>query len=194
MLVGCLAFDNSYDYMFESGGSDANTKYYNNVCLGKQEIDVGYDDYNALTASMAKNGWSNHLTTGISADDYISLDEDDAMAPRDIYGGLPRRFGRLTADPENPLIDAGNVSLDDVNGVWTQLVTDFPFLARTITGNARDLGPYERPASNPTAIDNINDNLKSPTSNLKPQKVIKGGRFFIVKGGNSYNAQGQIIY
>nr|MCR4665428.1 hypothetical protein [Paludibacteraceae bacterium] len=48
VLVGCLAFDNSYDYMFESGGSDANTFYYNNVCFGRQEICVGTDDYNAV--------------------------------------------------------------------------------------------------------------------------------------------------
>ena len=31
VLVGCLAFDNGYDYMFESGGSDDKTFYYNNV-------------------------------------------------------------------------------------------------------------------------------------------------------------------
>lgn len=192
VLVGCLGFDNSYDYMFESGGSDANTKYYNNVCLGKQEIDVGYDDYNALTSPMQKNGWSNHLTTGISADDYITLDEDDAMLPRDIYGGLPRRFGRLVGDPENPLIDAGNASLDDVDGVWTQLVTDFPFLARTVAGNARDLGPYEYVPATPTAISGINDNANVKV-NL-PVKFVKDGSIVILKNGKSYNAQGQIIY
>ena len=181
VLVGCLAFDNSYDYMFESGGSDADTKYYNNVCLGKQEIDVGYDDYNALTAPMSKNGWTNHLVTGISADDYISLDEDDALLPRDIYGGLPRRFGRLTADPENRLVDAGNADLDNVNDVWQGLVQDFPFLERTITGSARDLGPYERPA-NTTAIKSVSFSpaLSTEYYNVAGQKVGSNARGMVI--------------
>ena len=187
VLVGCLAFDNGYDFMFESGGSDARTFYYNNVCIGKQEICVGTDDYNALAAPMSKNGWTSHLVTGASPDDYVTLDEDDALLPRDIRGGLPRRFGRLTADPENPLIDAGNDALDDVNGVWQQLVQDFPFLARTVTGAARDLGPYERPVQSVTAIRNIEDSKhKAPGS-----KFIENGRFVIVKDGIRYNAMGQ---
>ena len=143
VLVGCLGFDNSYDYMFESGGSDAKTFYYNNVCLGKQEIDVGHDDYNAIATPMSKNGWTNHLVTGVSRSDYLSLDEDDALLPRDIYGGLPRKFGRLAADSK--MVDAGNDAFEADMPVWQQLVQDFPFLARTVTGTARDLGPYERP-------------------------------------------------
>ena len=143
VLVGCLGFDNGYDYMFESEGSDANTKYYNNVCLGRQEIDVGYDDYNALAVPMSKNGWTNHLTTGIGRGDYLSLDEDEALKPRDIYGGLPRRFGRLAADSK--MVNAGNASFEEGMPVWQELVADFPFLQRTVTGNARDLDPYERP-------------------------------------------------
>lgn len=193
VLVGCLAFDNGYDYMFESGGSDAKTFYYNNVCLGKQEIMVGTDDYNALAAPMSKNGWTNHLITGASADDYITLDEDDALLPRDIYGGLPRRFGRLTADPENPLVDAGNADLDNVNSVWQQLVNDFPFLARTITALSgqpssltRDLGPYERPAT-VTAIEAI----QYATKDVKTLKYLQDGRLVIVKNGQRYNALGQ---
>ena len=187
VLVGCLAFDNSYDYMFESGGSDANTKYYNNVCLGKQEIDVGYDDYNALTSLMSKNGWSNHVVTGVGADDYLSLDEDEAMLPRDIYGGLPRKFGRLASDSK--LIDAGNADLDNINNVWQQLVKDFPFLQRTITGNARDLGPYERPAQNPTGIKTHESNEINKTNIT--HKVMQNGRLVIIKDGIRYNAIGQ---
>lgn len=190
VLVGCLAFDNSYDYMFESGGSQANTKYYNNVCLGKQEIDVGSDDYNALAAAMQKNGWSNHLTTGVGTDDYLSLEEDDALRPRDIYGGLPRKFGRLASDSK--MIDAGNVSLDAINGVWAQLEADFPFLHRPVTGAARDLGPYERPGEDilPTGIRNVNDN---PNANAyaKTRKYFSNGQIIIVKDGVRYNALGQ---
>ena len=187
VLVGCLAFDNSYDYMFESGGSDTNTKFYNNVCLGKQEICVGYDDYNALTAPMSKNGWSNHLLTGIGSDEYLSLDEDDAMKPRDIYGGMPRRFGRLASDSK--MIDAGNEDLDDVNGIWQQLVNDFPFLQRTVTGNARDLGPYEYVA--PSTDDISSPEIIETANQQFTHKHSKGGRIIIEKNGITYNAVGQ---
>jgi len=189
VLVGCLGFDNGYDYMFESGGSESKTFYYNNVCIGKQEICVGSDDYNALAAPMSKNGWTNHLTTGISADNYITLNEEDALLPRDIYGGLPRRFGRLTADPENPLVDAGNVTLDNINNVWQGLVAEFPFLERKITGDARDLGPYERPASTPTAITVVSGS--SADKQTKTCKYFMDGRLVIVKDGQRYNSLGQ---
>ena len=187
VLVGCLGFNCGYDYMFESGGSDANTKYYNNICLGKQEIDVGYDDYNALAQAMSKNGWTNHLVTGASYDDFISLDEDDALMPRDIYGGLPRKFGRLA--PDSKLIDRGNAAFEENMPVWQQLISDFPFLNRTITGSARDLGPYERPGST-TAIDGIHSNYKDYSS----KKVITDGRLVIVKGEKRYNIMGQKQY
>jgi hypothetical protein len=184
ILVGCLGFDCGYDYMFESGGDAANTKFYNNVCLGKQEIDLGSDDYNAITVAMQKNGWSNHLVTGISRDDYLSLDEDDALKPRDIYGGLPRKFGRLAADSK--MIDAGNADLDNVNDVWQGLVAEFPFLARTITGAARDLGPYERPGAATT----VNAVSGSPAA-TPCRKYFMDGRLVIVKDGRRYNAVGQ---
>ena len=188
VLVGCLAFDNGYDYMFESGGSETKTFYYNNVCIGKQEILVGTDDYNALAAPMTKNGWTNHLVTGASVDDYVTLDEDDALMPRDIKGGMPRRFGRLTADPENPLVNTGNSSLDDVNGVWSKLIADFPFLKRTVTGTARDLGPYERPVST-TAITKVSS--LAAGASAAPRKVLQNGRLVIMKDGVRLNALGQ---
>lgn len=186
VLVGCLGFNNSYDFMFESGGSDANTKFYNNVCLGKQEICVGYDDYNALASPMSKNGWTNHVVTGVGYDDFLSLDEDDALLPRDIYGGLPRRFGRLTADAENKLVDAGNADLDNVNNVWQELVDDFPFLARTVTGDARDIGPYERPS--------ITTDVKAvgnKTTDHSARKLLQNGRLVIEKDSQRFNAIGQ---
>ena len=186
VLVGCLAFDNGYDFMFESGGSDANTVYYNNVCLGRQEICVGRDDYNALATPMSKNGWTSHLVTGASRSDFLSLDEDDALLPRDIYGGLPRRFGRLAADSR--LVDAGNAQMEESMAVWQQLVADFPFLKRTVTGTARDLGPYERPADDvPTAV----SRPASGTTTAASRKYMSNGRLVIEKNGARYNAVGQ---
>ena len=183
MLVGCLAFDNSYDYMFESGGSDANTKYYNNVCLGKQEICVGYDDYNALASPMSKNGWTNHLVTGVGTDDFVSLDEDDALRPRDIWGGMPRRFGRLASDSK--LIDRGNATYEEAMSVWQQLVADFPFLSRTVSGKARDLGPYEHSSVTTTV-----KAISNTTSDDAIRKVLHDGRLVIVKDNQRYNALG----
>lgn len=183
VLIGCLAFDNSYDYMFEGGGSDANTFFYNNICLGKQEIDVGSDDYNAIAVPMSKNGWSNHLVTGISREDFISLDEEEALKPRDIYGGLPRRFGRLAADSK--MIDAGNAMYD----IPADLIDEFPFLQRTITGSARDIGPYERPASNPTSITVVN----GMAADRLPHKVMLNGKVVITKDGKYYDLSGRVI-
>lgn len=141
VLVNCLAFDNSYDFMFESGGSDANTFYYNNVCFGKQEACVGTDDYNALGTTLSKDAWTNHLVTSFSRSDYVSLSETDAIAPRRGDGSMPARFARLL--PGSNLVDAGCPVPASVMPNLTQLESDFPFLASPVYGSARDLGPYE---------------------------------------------------
>lgn len=141
VLINCLAFDNSYDFMFESGGSDANTFYYNNVCFGKQEACVGTDDYNALGVSLSKNAWTNHLVTSFSRSDYVSLSETDAIAPRRGDGSMPARFARLL--PGSNLVDAGCNVPADITPNLAQLEEDFPFLKSTVYGTARDLGPYE---------------------------------------------------
>ncbi len=178
VLIGCLGFDNGYDFMFESGGSTTATEFYNNICLGRQEICVGVDDYNAINSPMSKNGWTNHLVTGVTKDDFVSLDEDDALKPRSIDGSLPRRFGRLASDSK--MVDAGSADYD----IPADLLTDFPFLKRTVTGSARDLGPYERPAAT-TAIQNV-----STTSDVPFRKYMKNGRLMIQKNGVVYNALG----
>lgn len=182
VLIGCLAFNNSYDYMFESGGSDANTRFYNNICLGKQEICVGRDDYNAISSPMSKNGWTNHLVSGIGEDDFLTLDEEEALKPRDIYGGLPRHFGRLAADSK--MVDAGNAEYD----IPENLLSDFPFLRRTITGTARDLGPYERPASAATRISSTTPSTQNSQSTST--KYFSNGHIVIAKDGQLYTPKG----
>lgn len=187
VIVGGLGFGSAYDYMFESGGSDAKTFYYNNVCLGKREICVGTDDYNAVAEAGSSLDWTKNLVTGVSADNFVSLASDDAVMPRDIRGGMPRKFGRLVNDPENPLIDAGNASLDNVDNVWQGLVAEFPFLERKITGSARDLGPYELRDNTATAIKAVNAAQKE----VKTRKYFLDGQLIIVKDGVRYNALGQ---
>ena len=189
VIVGCLAFNNSYDFTFESGGSDANTKYYNNVCLGRQEICVGYDDYNAIAVANTELGWTNHLVTGVSEEDYLSLDEEEALKPRDIYGGMPRKFGRLAYESE--MINAGNASFEESLEVWQQLVHDFPFLKRTINGGTRDIGPYE--SAYDAIIDDAITNIVCPSRADAPRKVVRNGQIVIEKDGQLYNAIGQKI-
>ena len=154
---------------------------------------MGYDDYNGIMSPMQKNGWTHHLTTGVGADDYLLLDEDDAMLPRDIYGGLPRKFARLAADSK--MIDKGNASFEDdatsnVGKVWKQLVEDFPFLKRSITGTARDLGPYERPG-NANGITLVVGDFPAEKG---IRKCLSNGRVVIIKDGQRYNLQGQKLY
>ncbi len=155
VLVNCLAFDNSYDFMFESGGSDAKTFYYNNVCFGKQEACVGTDDYNALGVSLSDNAWTNHLVTSFSRSDYVSLAEADAIAPRRGDGSMPTRFARLL--PGSNLVDAGFDVPSSVTPNLAQLEADFPFLVSPVYGAARDLGPYELKQEDavPTAVQQI---------------------------------------
>ena len=184
MLVGCLAFDNSYDYMFESGGSDANTYYYNNVCFGRQEICVGTDDYNAVVTPPSKLGWTNHLVTGFSRDEYVSLSEDDAIAPRRGDGSMPSRFARLM--PGSKLVDAGGEVPESVIPNWAQLIADFPFLASPASGKAHDLGPYELKQETPAATDEID----SQKSKVESRKIFRNGQILILHGDKTYTITG----
>ena len=188
VLIGCLGFDNGYDFMFESGGSDAKTYYYNNVCLGRQEACVGTDDYNAISSPMSKDGWTNHLVTGISKDDYITLDEEDALLPRSIDGSYPRRFARLAADSK--LIDAGSSDYDIPEGTdfdpLREVTADYPFLKHVSNGNARDLGPFER-LTGVSAITVVSGSAVGKTL----RKYTKNGRLIIEKDGQQYNGIGQ---
>lgn len=134
VIIGGLAFDNGYDYMFESGGG-ANSLFYNNVCFGRQEILVGTESHNAFlgTPEQGKTFY-NHVVTGFSRTDYESLSEADALAPRGTDGSLPTRFARLKSGSK--LIDAG---IDKP----LPFTDEFPFIQQPIYGNGRDLGPYE---------------------------------------------------
>ncbi|MBQ4222621.1 MAG: right-handed parallel beta-helix repeat-containing protein [Prevotella sp.] len=135
MLVNCLAFGNGYDYMFEDCASAATFSFYNNVCLGRIEVKGTFTDSHNAMSSETKNAWKNNvLTSGFSEADYVSLTEEDAMAPRAIDGSLPTRFARLKSN--SVLIDKG---LDMKN----EMQDEFPFTWQEICGAGRDLGPYE---------------------------------------------------
>ncbi len=134
-LVNCLAFGNGYDYMFEDCGDASSFSFYNNVCLGRIEIKGQFTDSNNALLTDTKNAWKNDVvTTGFSENDYVSLSENDAKAPRAADGSLPTRFARLKGT--SLLIDKG---LD----MKSELQDDYPFTWQDIYGAARDLGPYE---------------------------------------------------
>ena len=135
VIIGGLAFDNGYDFMFESGGG-ANSEFYNNVCFGRQEILVGTESNNALGGMTPNQGktFFNNVITDFSRSDYVSLLEADALAPRGEDGSLPVKFGRLKSGSK--LVDAG---LDKP----VPFTDEFPYLYQPIYGTGRDLGPYE---------------------------------------------------
>jgi len=88
-------------------------------------------DYNATrpapkdissSSTMVNNSWNLGIT--VTANDYISMSETDAMAPRQADGSLPNNgFGQLK--PTSALIDKG-------------VDVGLPYC-----GSAPDLGAYE---------------------------------------------------
>lgn len=189
VLINCLAFDNAYDYMFESGGSDANTYFYNNICLGKQEISVGSDDYNAITSPMSKLGWSNHLLTGISKDDFQSLSETDALAPRRGDGSMPTRFARLM--PNSDLVDAGFAPPASLLAPIEQLYQDYPNLQPKQYGNSWDMGPYELPQEEGTT--GIAQAITTPSEGASLEIRLGGEREAIAMFSVPGDCKGQLI-
>ncbi len=133
-IVNCLAFGNGYDFMFEEAGA-SNSFFYNNVCFGKIEIGGGggTNNNNAMNSTSTK-AWTNNIVRGFSENDYVSLTEDDAKAPRAADGSLPTRFAKLKA---------GSVLIDRGLDMVSEMQTEFPFTFEPIVGSARDLGPYE---------------------------------------------------
>jgi len=155
VIVNCLAFDNGYDYMFENGGSDANTHFYNNVCLGKQEICVGDDSHNAVPKASDDNAWTVSLVTNIGKSDYQSLDESYAIAPRRADGSMPGTFARLATG--SAMVDAGMDVPSASVPVLAELYADYPHLIPTKYGAGWEIGPYEMPVINdiPSAAQQI---------------------------------------
>ncbi len=155
-LVNCLAFDNGYDFMFEDCDDPNEFFFYNNVCMGKTETKGGYTDSNNavnLSIADAKNAWKNNaVTTGFSKDDYVSLSEEDAMAPRAADGSLPTRFARLKSS--SVLIGKGK-------DMTEELKASFPDLWQNYVGRCgKDLGPYDYKSSATTGAQLILTNSK----------------------------------
>ena len=154
-LVNCLAFGNGYDFMFEDCADANNFQFYNNVCFGNIEIKGSFSDSNnALLTNKTKNAWKNNVITAssFSKDDYVSLTEDDAKAPRAADGSLPTRFARLKS--------TASLFIDKGLDLKSEMQDEFPYLWQPIYGVARDLGPYEYAPATPTGMQLILTNEK----------------------------------
>ena len=140
-LFNCLAFDcGTYDYFFEECNNASNFQFFNNISFGRVDFECGPSNYtasnNVCSNASTKMGWGANIVSGYSKDDFVSLTEEDAKAPRAADGTLPTRFARLKST--SVFIDKGvNKSLP------AEVIKEFPFLEQPIYGSARDLGPYE---------------------------------------------------
>ena len=154
-LVNCLAFGNGYDFMFEDCSDASTFQFYNNVCFGNIEIKGSFSDSNnALLTNKTKNAWKNNVITAssFSKDDYVSLSEDDAKAPRAADGSLPTRFARLKS--------TATLFIDKGLDLKSEMQDEFPYLWQPIYGAARDLGPYEYAPTQTTGMQLILTNEK----------------------------------
>ena len=157
---------------------------------------VGTDDYNAIINSPSKNGWTSHLVSNFSKDDFQSLDEADALALRSLDGSFPRKFGRIKST--SALIDAGidysNIGVSNITATYNSLLTDFPFLKQDMTGEKRDLGAYEFKDYTATGINLTEAAGKTAVDaghvyNLAGQRVQPGYKGIVIKDGRKYLAR-----
>ena len=156
-LINCVAFDNKnkgFDQNNNEGSMTLlNCSGYNNITANfriQRELKAGqvltvknsvsYDGLVQLGdfAVQETNSWLGQFQ--VNADDFISLDSDQASSARNADGSLPE-IGFLHLAQGSDLIDAG-----------TDL--GYPF-----NGDAPDLGAFESDFT--TAIEYLNDNILS---------------------------------
>ncbi len=167
IIYNCLGFNNGYNFMFETSGNPA-AIFKNNVTIKFPKLN-NYEF--ASNSVLSNNSWD---LTNITADtnDYISLSETDAKAPRQANGSLPtNNFARLKTGSD--LIDKGvNVGL--------------PY-----AGSAPDIGPFEYGTVGVT---------KLPVRQLKTSASIKAKKIVLLNGNKSldnsydtYTIEGKLV-
>ncbi len=173
ILVNNLAYGCGYDFMFEKSSS-VTMQFYNNVCLGKQEMSSNHVESNNAIGTATTKGWIT-ATTGVSATDYTDLSEDAAKMPRGIDGSLPTGFARLKAGSKQ--IDTGKDGLTAPlpTTIGQPLVGTALQLYQPVFGNARDMGPYEFKSSTPTSIQQIMQQDKALSLSTYPNPCKNNG-------------------
>ena len=185
-LVNCLAFDNGNNYSI--GGK---AWFYNCVSVGepganvnKMQIGSSVDESN--NAAVNVSGWSkNAVKEGFSKDDYYSLAEEDAKAPRAADGSLPTRFARLK--PTSVLIGKGKDMTEDLKASFPDIWEDFADRC------GHDIGPYDYASSTTTGSQLILTGSKDLSL-----KVVGGSIQFTVPADGKarvdlYSPQGTLV-
>ena len=97
VLENCVSFDNCKNYMFENGGS--NSSFKNNISFQTENCRKGNATRPGEIGTSAKLENNNFVSDGgdllinkdmvFTADDFITIKEEDALAPRQQDGSLP---------------------------------------------------------------------------------------------------------
>ncbi|MBN1185961.1 MAG: T9SS type A sorting domain-containing protein [Bacteroidales bacterium] len=143
-IVNCLGFNNGYDFMFEDAPNSGITNdFYNNVCLGRLEINsTGSIQERNTATNNTEDGWQNPLDLDITAADYTDLSEEASIAPRGANGSMPTGFARIVEGSN--LIDTGLILTYPVPSIDQTLVGNaLEAYRQAVYGTTRDLGPYE---------------------------------------------------
>lgn len=108
IVENCVSWDNGYNFMFENSSGNKifrnNLSFYTGTGTQKPNRAVGELFGNAIIENNnfdrnAKN--TLIMTLEVTADDFISISEKDALAPRGADGSLPNNgFGRLKETSE----------------------------------------------------------------------------------------------
>jgi hypothetical protein len=157
-LYGCLSFNNGYNYNI----SGSNNYFYNNVSLGTihsigsnrtvNQMSVGGTESNNATLVSGK-GWTNSVvSSGFSESDYVSLAEEDAIAPRAADGSLPTRFARLKSS--SVLVGKGKDITADLQASFPDIYEQF------VNRCGHDIGPYDYKSSATTGAQLVLTNNK----------------------------------
>ena len=157
-LYGCLSFNNGYNYNI----SGSNNYFYNNVSLGTihsigsnrtvNQMSVGGTESNNATLVNGK-GWTNSVvSSGFSESDYVSLAEEDAIAPRAADGSLPTRFARLKSS--SVLVGKGKDITADLQASFPDIYEQF------VNRCGHDIGPYDYKSSATTGAQLVLTNNK----------------------------------
>jgi pectate disaccharide-lyase len=118
IVYNCLSFDNKQNYRFNTASDDGTTNFFkNNVSFAGTTTDI----FVTGTVQLS-NSWNSAGVT-VNSNDFNSVTEAMAAAPRNADGSLPTGFARLVAGSD--LIDKG-------------INVGFPY-----NGSAPDLGAFE---------------------------------------------------
>lgn len=101
LVRNCAAWNNGYNFMFETDASGSTNEFYNNVSFSPKS-GAGYEF--SAGSILASNSWQLPVTA--SAADFADTTEAGAAAPRRADGSLPDNgFARLVSGSD--LIDKG---------------------------------------------------------------------------------------